>query len=94
MRSKALARRPFPRWIVLALLALAAAGFALWTAWQLRTAGAARSEEVDRLRAELDSLRVQVRQFNDPFGPTAGPTAGPAVRDTLTAPLPQRAPRR
>jgi serine/threonine protein phosphatase PrpC len=54
--------------LILALLALALAGYAAWIAMQLRgtTAGAA---ELERLRLEVDSLAAQVQQVAEPFGP-------------------------
>ena len=83
---------PRPRRSVLAtlfsLLALGAAGYALWLVWEMRTAAVDRTE-VDQLRAEVDSLRTQVRQISQPFGPTAGTPPG----DTLTVPLQTLPPR-
>jgi PPM family protein phosphatase len=52
----------------LALLALALAGLALWTAWNARP-DPARQTELHQLRLEVDSLRSIVDQLNDPFGP-------------------------
>jgi serine/threonine protein phosphatase PrpC len=57
---------------LLALLALLAAGAAFWTVREMRESTPERSE-VDRLRAELDSLRARVRGLEEPFGPTASP---------------------
>lgn len=59
--------------LVLALLALAAAGAALWMAWQGRTATADREQQVEALRVQVDSLATTVQQLSDPFGPSAGP---------------------
>ena len=54
---------------VLALLALAAAGYALYSGMQADETAAGRAE-IDQLRAEVDSLRLQVQQLSAPFGPT------------------------
>lgn len=64
---------------VLALLALAAAGFAAWTAIQTRESSAPLVE-VDRLRARVDSLASEVRMVAEPFGLDSIPAA-----DTLPA---------
>jgi serine/threonine protein phosphatase PrpC len=57
---------------LLALLALAAAGYALWSVEEVRDAGVQRTE-IERLRTEVDSLRLQLNQMNQPlFGPTGG----------------------
>lgn len=58
---------------LLALLALLAAGAALWTARETREIGAERAE-LERVRQELDSLRLRVQRIEEPFGPSAGPT--------------------
>lgn len=59
--------------LLLSIVALAAAGFALWTSLQLRTLAAERTQTVEQLRAQLDSLRSQLSELSDPFGPTAAP---------------------
>jgi serine/threonine protein phosphatase PrpC len=69
---------------ILALLALAAAGYAVWSGRQAAETGAGRTE-IDQLRAEVDSLRLQVQQMSAPFGPTPGPTPADS---TALAPLP------
>jgi len=56
---------------ILALLALAAAGYALWSGMREDETGAGRAE-MDQLRAEVDSLRLEVLRLNSPFGPTGG----------------------
>jgi serine/threonine protein phosphatase PrpC len=53
---------------VLALLALLAAGAAFWTAREAMQRGADRTE-IERLRTQLDSLRLRVNQLEQPFGP-------------------------
>lgn len=53
---------------VLALLALALAGYAAWAASGGADRGVDRGE-VERLRIEVDSLRAQVRSLADPFAP-------------------------
>lgn len=62
---------------VLALAALALAGFAFFTARNAENS-AARSEQVQTLQAQVDSLAGVVRRLQDPFGPAA-PSAGPAA---------------
>ncbi|MBW3628390.1 MAG: protein phosphatase 2C domain-containing protein [Gemmatimonadetes bacterium] len=59
---------------LLALLALAGAGYAIWSGRQASGTGVQRTE-MDQLRAEVDSLRLQVQQLSSPFGPTAGGAA-------------------
>jgi hypothetical protein len=58
---------------LLALLALATAGFALWTALEARGDAVTRTE-IERLQAEIDSLRLEIRQIDEPFGPTEAET--------------------
>jgi serine/threonine protein phosphatase PrpC len=59
---------------VLALLALALSGYALWSV----AAGPEQAQraEIERLRTEVDSLRAQVNELSDPFGPQEGEPAG------------------
>lgn len=56
---------------VLSLLALAASGYALWSARQAADARAAGEAEIQQLRAEVDSLRAQLGAATETFGPTA-----------------------
>ena len=56
---------------LLTLVALAVAAFALWTAWELRGETVPRTE-LERLQAEVDSLRTRVFELQEPFGPSAG----------------------
>jgi serine/threonine protein phosphatase PrpC len=67
--------------ILLALLALAAAGYAVWSVQEVRETGVQRAE-IDRLGEQVDSLRVQMNQMNQPlFGPTGSavpPATNPA----------------
>lgn len=72
---------------LLALLALAGAGYAVWTTQQATTSGIG---EMNRLRFEVDSLRTEVQRLNDPLGPTAG--AAPLDSSLLIAPLPTTPP--
>jgi serine/threonine protein phosphatase PrpC len=58
---------------VLALLALAAAGAAFWTARETSERGAAARGEVERLRQEVDSLRLRLQRVEDPFPPVGTP---------------------
>ena len=62
---------------LLALLALAASGFAVWTAWQANDA--ARDAEVQQLRVEVDSLQAQLRGLTEPFEPSAVPIPADTV---------------
>jgi serine/threonine protein phosphatase PrpC len=52
---------------VLALVALALAGYALWSA-QDSSARATDRMELERLRTTVDSLRLEVQELNEPFG--------------------------
>jgi len=83
-RSEAASAAPAPRstvgpWLV-ALLALLVAGLAGWMAWDARAAGAEtrqlRSEVAD-LRGAVDSLRLELRDAVDPFGPEISPPPTP-----------------
>lgn len=86
MMQQTRAPAPAPRartgWAIaatlLALLAIAGAAFAAWTAIQARDA-AADSSELERLRLQVDSLAAEVRQVTEPFAPAPGD----ALRDTL-----------
>jgi len=70
----------------LALVALALAGLALWTAWTARP-DPARQTELQQLRIEVDSLRMIVDQLNDPFGPAVpGQAPGTATPSTPIGP--------
>jgi hypothetical protein len=67
-----------PLAILLSVLALALGGYAAWTATHPAGAAAERAE-LERLRTTVDSLRLQVEQLNEPFGPvTPGDTLAPA----------------
>lgn len=74
--------RAAPSWgaVLLALLALAAAGFALWTALGAQRAATDRTE-LEQLRLQVDSLRQAVSPAPadtlDPFGPTDAPAPQP-----------------
>lgn len=70
---------------LLALLALAAAGFAIWSARQVDEGAAARSE-MEALRAEVDSLRALMTPPSSPFGPTSGTPADTAAAPNSTLP--------
>jgi protein phosphatase len=77
----------------LSLVALAAAGFAFWTAREVRedvrAQHAAALEENARLAAEVDSLRAVVHQLAEPFGPTTTqPGDSAALRAPATPPAP------
>lgn len=63
----------------LALLALLAAGAAFWTARQAMERSAERVE-IERLRSQLDSLRLRVNQLEQPFGPALPPTSAPTAQ--------------
>jgi hypothetical protein len=56
--------------LALALVALLASLAALGLLWQGRSDATARADEIGRLRAEVDSLEVLVRELRAPFGPT------------------------
>jgi PPM family protein phosphatase len=56
--------------LLLAVLALALAGYAAWSAGQGAAASAERAE-LERLRLTVDSLRAEMQQINEPFGPVA-----------------------
>jgi serine/threonine protein phosphatase PrpC len=70
--------------LALALIALLVAGFAMWTAYE--GAGSLERAELDRLRTEVDSLRVVVDELNDPFGPVPAPAPAPQGAPTQTPP--------
>lgn len=53
---------------LLALLALAVAGYALWSTTRSASRVAERVE-VEQLRETVDSLRLQVQELTEPFGP-------------------------
>jgi len=75
--------------LLLAVLSLAAAGFALWTSLQSRETAAERARAVETLRSEVDSLRSRLTELTDPFAPTPAP-----LTDTVAArPVPSRIPR-
>jgi PPM family protein phosphatase len=64
---------------ILVLAALALAGYAYWSA---REAGLTTAEqaEIQRLRTEVDSLRLQIQELREPFGPSADlPLTAPGV---------------
>lgn len=69
--------------LLIALLALAAAGGALWLFWQEQKAVAVRAMKTEHLEFRLDSLGAVVQQLRDPFGPTLESPSG----DSL-APMP------
>ncbi|CAN5798302.1 hypothetical protein BH23GEM6_BH23GEM6_02440 [soil metagenome] len=69
---------------LIAVLALALSGYALWSADQADRRVAQRVE-VERLQATVDSLRVQVQEISEPFDPVA-PTPESATPPTGTAP--------
>jgi PPM family protein phosphatase len=67
---------------IVAILALALAGLAFWTARDARDVASDRVE-IDLLRAEVDSLRAVISSMRDPFGPSAIPdTPAPAGSTT------------
>jgi serine/threonine protein phosphatase PrpC len=69
---------------VLALLALALAGYTLWSSD--RSGGlAAERDELNRLRATVDSLSVRVQELSEPFGPVS-PTPDTVVPRTGSVP--------
>jgi hypothetical protein len=73
---------------LLALLALAAAGYAYWTARQasVATRAAVAPATVDSLRSQIDSLRTRVGRIDQPFGPSAGdsvPAVSPPAPDSV-----------
>jgi PPM family protein phosphatase len=55
-----------------AVLALLASLAALWMFWQGQNSAVDRSEEINRLRTEVDSLGALVQQLQAPFAPTLG----------------------
>ena len=66
-------------WLV-ALLALLVAGLAGWMAWEARDAAAEAGQlraEVAELRGTVDSLRLELREAVDPFGPETSPPPTP-----------------
>jgi uncharacterized protein HemX len=63
---------------LVALLALAAAGAAFWTAREVMAHSADRAE-IEYLRTQLDSLRLRVNQLEQPFGPALPPSTAPAA---------------
>jgi serine/threonine protein phosphatase PrpC len=65
---------------VLALLALAIAGYALWSSNQSRGLTAERVE-LNRLQATVDSLSVRVQELSEPFGPVS-PTPDTVISGT------------
>jgi serine/threonine protein phosphatase PrpC len=68
--------------LLLSLLALGAAGFALWTLFEGREGEAQRGAEISRLQMEVDSLRARVSELAEPFGPSADtppPTTSPGA---------------
>ncbi len=69
--------------LLLAVLALALAGYAAWSSGQ---DGAAERAEVERLRATVDSLRLEMLQINEPFGPVAPEETEPPPTGTVTPP--------
>ncbi len=75
---------------LLAMVALAVAGFALWTAWTLDRASASEQLRRTQIEAEIDSLRIRLVRIEEPFGPAATPPVGAdSVRATdSTAPTP------
>ena len=76
---------------ILAALALGVAGFALWTAWELRQAAAAERTEQQQLRTEIDSIRAEISRLADPFAPTSTPPAATAG-DTIPSSTPTNRP--
>ena len=75
--------------LLLSLVALTAAGFALWTSLQMRSLAAERTQTVERLRVQMDSLRSQVSELSDPFGPAAAPLPDTAALRTAPSRLPR-----
>jgi PPM family protein phosphatase len=69
---------------LVALIALALAGYTLWSATQSEPNMVQRAE-VERLQATVDSLRLQVQEISDPFDPVAPPPES-ATPPTGTAP--------
>jgi PPM family protein phosphatase len=69
---------------MLALLALAIAGYALWSSE--RSGGlAAERAELQRLRVTVDSLSVRVQELSEPFGPVS-PTPDTIIPRTGSVP--------
>ncbi|HET8655139.1 MAG TPA: protein phosphatase 2C domain-containing protein [Longimicrobiaceae bacterium] len=71
--------------LMLAILALVAAGTAFWFARQARDA-AADHTEIRQLRTEVDSLRTQLQRLEEPFGPSAVVPPDSAARTTAPPP--------
>ena len=71
--------------LLLALLALGAAGFALWMAYQARAQAAEDAVEMQLLQAQLDSIRMASDTMGTLFGPTSpgGPTDSGGVNPGL-----------
>jgi serine/threonine protein phosphatase PrpC len=74
-----------PLAVLLAVLALALAGYAAWSATRSPAQMGERAE-LERLRITVDSLRAEMQQISEPFGPVA-PAETAAVR-TGTVPPP------
>ncbi len=74
--------------LLLSVVALAAAGFAVWTSLQMRELAAERGGAVERLRTEMDSLRAQLAELRDPFAPAAGPPLADTGAAVPPAPRP------
>jgi serine/threonine protein phosphatase PrpC len=77
--------------LVLALLAIAGAAFAYWTALDARSQASAAVVEkarVDSLRVQLDSLQARIQRTNEPFAPGTSSPAAPGA----TASPPHSAP--
>jgi protein phosphatase len=64
--------------LLLALAALAAAGYTYWTLREAR-ATAVSPTTVDSLGVRVDTLTAQVQRLNEPFGPSAAPPADTAA---------------
>jgi uncharacterized protein HemX len=67
--------------LLLSLLALGAAGYALWSGWQAQQFETQRSAEIRHLQSEVDSLRLRLNRVEEPFGPSAETT--PPASPTL-----------